>query len=267
MLSIMEASKTAGKPEKPKVPQPSLRMADASTRHITRFVWVLFPMTLIWAIAIYFIIKHTSGELSGPKWIYFGYGSFSSHFCFLLFVGGFQSFATMGLHSVELLVNRSRDELLWRRAAPHSRRRNIPGAPKSYGSIIAAVTSWQSVGLYAFKPIVHWLFGNSLSAKSNIQDPSAKGNMSPPYTFGLAAIILFLAFFGTILARMRPAGCIPAAWGHLQTLADLIDDWGDGDAEKLFWGDKGQGEGGVRHAGTAVDKMKLGEIQMDFLYS
>ena len=231
-------------------------------------------MTLIWAVTIYVLAKDYAKQhptwVGGPRFVAMGEQSFSSHLYFLLFVGTFQTFATLGLHSAELLVNRSRDEVLWRRAASLHRKagpswaKKMPGAPKTYGSIIAALSSWQSVGLFILKPIVHWLFGSSLSAKGD--GDSLVGTMSPPYTFGLAAGILVLAAFGTILSRRRPVGYIPAAWGHLQTLADLIDEWGDGTVERLYWGDKGQGEDGIRHAGTSSDVTEINAIHMDTLY-
>lgn len=47
---------------------------------------------------------------------------------------------------------------------------------------------------------------------------------------------LFTAMM-SVLAFTSPAGPQPAAYGHLQTLADLIDYWPSRD-ERIFWGDK-----------------------------
>lgn len=59
----------------------------------------------------------------------------------------------------------------------------------------------------------------------------------------------------------------PATWGHLETLADLIDDWGMGDQGKIFWGDKGEGTVGARHVGTTGLQDRIGIIRMDSLYA
>lgn len=62
--------------------------------------------------------------------------------------------------------------------------------------------------------------------------------------------------FSTVLAFWKNGGQ-PAAFGHLQTLADLIDDWGVREDGRFWWGDKG-GMGGVRHAGTSCSREELG---------
>jgi hypothetical protein len=46
----------------------------------------------------------------------------------------------------------------------------------------------------------------------------------------------------------------------LQTLADLVDDWGGGKEGALFWGDKGE-DNGVRHAGTSREKANVRDIK------
>jgi hypothetical protein len=53
----------------------------------------------------------------------------------------------------------------------------------------------------------------------------------------LSAALLLLAAGNTYIATRQPRGCQPAAYGHLQTLADLIDDW----SPVMWWGHKGDG--------------------------
>jgi hypothetical protein len=50
------------------------------------------------------------------------------------------------------------------------------------------------------------------------------------------------------MARHRPQ---PSTWGHLATLADLVDDWEEGPKVKLRWGYEGDGQWGTKHAGTS----------------
>ena len=52
-------------------------------------------------------------------------------------------------------------------------------------------------------------------------------------------------------------GPLPATFGHLQTMADLIDDWDD----RMFWGHKEDGM--PNYAGTSakrLDMPKRGEL-------
>ena len=272
MLSTLDSAKHVSGPVRPQTTQPSLRATDPSARHITRFVWALFPITLIWGTAVAVIVKQYPRGNSGPRRVGLTDSNTSSHVYGLLFVSAFQTFATLGLHVVELLVNRSRDEILWRRAGNFRRNSSkvnynkMPGAPKSYSSTFAAFGNWRSLTLFALKPIIHWLFGSSLAIASGTDISWAWGVMDPSYTFGLSATVFLLAVFATILARARSKGPMPATWGHLQTVADCIDDWGRGRVEKLYWGDKGQLDDNVRHAGTSNEPTTLADVRMDSLY-
>jgi len=159
-----------------------------------------------------------------------------------------QSCVTLGLHCVELLVNVTRDEAVWRKASSRK------GSDSKASPIIAAITSGQSITLIAFKSIIQWIFGYAFSA-----NVAAWMNLLPMIV--LTVLMLFLALFVEYLARYRPKGPQPVTYGNLQALADLVDDWSPG---TIYWGDKG-GVGGVRKAGTADHP--LPEIQMDALYS
>ncbi|KAK3174149.1 hypothetical protein OEA41_001393 [Lepraria neglecta] len=204
MIPAAEASNHVDGPRRPSVHQPSLRETDASARHVIRFVWLLVPAAALWAVVLAAAWTNGLRFAFRSEASYITKDNISSHGYGLLIVGVCQTFITMGLHCVEILVNRSRDEVLWRQAASRKRKSRTPpqqkssGAPKSYSSIAAAMTN-----------------------------------------------------------------VVPAAWGHLQTLADLIDDWGDGQVEKLYWGDKGQNSDGTRHAGTSNDVMAVGEIYLE----
>jgi hypothetical protein len=50
------------------------------------------------------------------------------------------------------------------------------------------------------------------------------------------ALFIFASFF-TLIARFRPRGPQPAAYGHLQTLANLVDEW----SPVMWWGHKEDG--------------------------
>ena len=130
---------------------------------------------------------------------------------------------------------------------------------------MAALTSWQYVTLFALKPVTHWFFGNSISLSTG---EFVTATLDPLWTFGLAAAALLVALLGYSLASWCPRGSIPAAWGHIQTIADLVDDWGDETSDKLFWGDKGQPNGlGIRHAGTSSNVEDVTEPRIYSPYS
>lgn len=86
------------------------------------------------------------------------------HLFALLIVAALQSLVTMSVHCVELLVNRSRDEQLWRKAMRQRHRKNAENSNSGsadirISSFKAALTSWQTITLFAFKPVIHWMFG------------------------------------------------------------------------------------------------------------
>ncbi|EMC93491.1 hypothetical protein BAUCODRAFT_243344 [Baudoinia panamericana UAMH 10762] len=142
---------------------------------------------------------------------------------------------TFGLHCAELQVNLSRDEAFWRKAT------NINGCQlEQYDSVKAAFTSWQSLTLSAFKTILHWLFGLSVAV---LNGRVYFGAAQIVYLGLLAAVA---ASFVTYITGRRPRGPQPAAYGHLQTLTNLIDEW----SPTMYWGHKSDGFP-APHAGTA----------------
>ncbi|KAK0302769.1 hypothetical protein LTR01_008536 [Friedmanniomyces endolithicus] len=261
LQSAFDTVRASGEePFRPRLRQPSVRSTDSAVRHVTRFVWLLTAATFAWAITVAVLIAvlpKQAANVSGyfPN-LNLELPIVASLFATLVIVAVFQTFATMGLHSVELLVNRSRDEQCWRHASTTARGtgtlgKDQIGSKKAYNSIKAAFTSWQSLSLYFLKPLVHWLFGSSLST-SNFAGRSA-AYMDNHFIFALGVANLILAILATLLSRHQPNGVIPSAWGHIQTLTNLVDDWGDGTVGKLYWGDKGLNQDGTRHAGTASD--------------
>ena len=88
----------------------------------------------------------------------------------------------------------------------------------------------------------------------------------------VAGIMIVLMVFVLSCTRFGPRGAQPSAFGHLQTLADIIDDWGEGAKRKLWWGDKGpaysESSGQVlRRAGTSSKQDGVEQIQTTELYS
>jgi len=168
----------------------------------------------------------------------------------LAVVSAAQAVITLAFHCAELLVNLSRDEKLWRRATRKE------GLDIKYNSIIAAATSWATISLFILKPVVHWVFGFSMTAASG----STGGiDMRAPQILYLTLVAAIAAVVASIIGWRRPKGPQPATYGHLQTLADLIDEW----HPVMFWGHKGTTEG-VSHAGTSSGRLPA--VDMAELY-
>jgi len=161
----------------------------------------------------------------------------------------FQSILTMGLHCTELLVNMSRDEDIWRETT--IRHGYIPR-----NALVIIIRSWKNIILLILKPIVHWLFSLGMTFYY-----SAGIFMRPPQLLYLSIALVVLAGLGTFVCLTKPKGPQPAAFGHVQTLANLIDEW----SEPLFWGSKGRGVRGICHAGTSSSPLK--EIDLAEVYA
>ncbi|KAL1840922.1 hypothetical protein VTJ49DRAFT_7620 [Mycothermus thermophilus] len=139
-----------------------------------------------------------------------------------------QSIVTLALHCAELIVNLARDEKVFRELI------GPRGTNPRYSSILAAFTSWQTLFLFALKAGVHWMFGLAINMQFQLGV-----NMHPPQIFYFAALSLIAAILGLALSMWRPSGKLPPSYGHLQTIVDIIDDWGDSGC--MFWGEKYKG--------------------------
>lgn len=158
-----------------------------------------------------------------------------------------QSVFTVGLHCAELQCQLVRDEAIWRDVGSSEGRLQS----SIYNSIIQPLQSWQGAGLLIFKVVVHWLFGFAMTV-----DYGQGVLMRPPQIVYLTvAWLLFVVFLAAVTMK-RPAGCLPTAYGHLQTMVDVADEWN----ERMYWGDKGllaDGDtgAGMRHAGTSSEQL------------
>ena len=82
-------------------------------------------------------------------------------------------------------------------------------------------------------------------------------NMYLPQIIYFTSFALVLAAFGTYLTLRRPPGPLPASFGHIQTIADVIDEWADSGC--MFWGHKMEGDSPTDrcYAGTRTMQLKL----------
>jgi hypothetical protein len=88
--------------------------------------------------------------------------------------------------------------------------------------------------LFIAKEVMHWIIGRSVLPSIGLED---NGDSYTSYQNGFqfdmvysrliiyAILAILLAVFATYLASQKTRGCQPATFGHLQTLADLVNDW------------------------------------------
>lgn len=257
-------------PTTPKLKQGPAITAHPEVKWVLGLLWSLVPLGGIWGGAIYtMIIKGNPHGVQGNSWQFIPQftGNTDSSICSaarctdgtsvlnvgwtaksgaigsigsIFLIAFFQAGLTLALHCAELLVNLSRDEGIFRMAITPK------GTDPRYNSIVAAFTSWQTITLFAFKAAVHWLFGLSIN-----NDFKLGVNMYPPQIFYFTAFALMVAVFATYVSARRPVGMLPATFGHLQTMADLIDEWED----RMFWGHKQNGY--PNYAGTSARRLPM----------
>jgi hypothetical protein len=206
----------------------------------------------------------------------------------LLFITAIQATQSFALHCTELLVNISRDENHWRNAYDGigTSGRCPKGSLLASDSLKDAIRSWEYITLSIFKSLLHWSVGQAMLPYMNgkfidpvewLSPSSVEGELAlAGITFYMtytrlmlyAGLAILLASFATFLALRKRSGPQPATMGHLQTIADLVDDWTLNEKGRIFWGDKGADtEAGIRHAGTSSDPDALDKVSLDAIYA
>jgi hypothetical protein len=207
----------------------------------------------------------------------------------ILFICLVQSVHTVALHCVELFVNLSRDESIWRKAYKTGEKPAV-GTSLRTNPALAASSSWENLVLFSSKALLYWLIGQSMSSWM-LPSPTEedKNSVDPSYALGVvmlyarlclyAILVIVLATFTTFLALRKRRGHLPATMGHLLTIANLVDEWRTDSRGRLFWGDKTPAEDEndvvgmvpdtdmVRHAGSSLDRSLVGPIRNDALYA
>ncbi|KAG1801951.1 uncharacterized protein BJ212DRAFT_1487507 [Suillus subaureus] len=128
---------------------------------------------------------------------------------------------TLGLHFSELIANVIRDERQWRCATG---RKGLRAATNPLKTIFT-------------HPICLVLF------------------IAKPFL----PLFIFACFF-TFVALRRPRGSQPAAYGHVQTLANLVDEW----SPVMWWGHK---EDGIPYCHAGTSEHPLPDVKMDCVYA
>jgi hypothetical protein len=164
---------------------------------------------------------------------------------------------TLGLHCSELIANVIRDERHWRCATGRK------GLRTAMNPATTIFTQPICLVLFVAKAFLHWMFGRSFQIYNNVSDRKLQGMwvaMNTPQIWNLSIALLIFAGFFTFVALYRPRGPQPATYGHLQTLANLVDEW----SPLMWWGHKEDGTS-YCHAGTSDHP--LPDVKMDCVYA
>ncbi|KAG2046593.1 hypothetical protein BDR06DRAFT_171382 [Suillus hirtellus] len=253
---------TYGGPAKPPETQPSAWHAHPSIRKVVILLWVIVAAYAGWA-ALVIYISHS--PLTLKRWSFL-HNSNSDSMAYelsssipeawiLLFV--VQGPLTLGLHCSELIVNVIRDEKQWRRA---TRRQGLRVATNPLKPIL---TDPICLILFVAKPFLHWMFALSFEigtgAYNETQDSFSAWIFTAQICNLCIALFIFACFF-TFVARRRPHGPQPAAYGHLQTLANLVDEW----SPVMWWGHK---EDGIPYCHAGTSDHPLLDVKMNCIYA
>ncbi|KZP24914.1 hypothetical protein FIBSPDRAFT_1041725 [Athelia psychrophila] len=302
MRDVLQGQSTTPDPLEPSARQPSAWMANPAVKKVVIVVWGLIPVYALWGAIIYVLsiyvntrvfesaniatIGHGSQKLSDISWAFlpnintlsFGVsynnadrrGLPSAGWALLLLVFmTMQSCLTLMLHYCEAIINTTRDEQVWRRAAGG---RGV--AISQQGPLRATLSSWRNVFLLVAKSF-YWMFGHSLTVEAAVVGYNFDGIevvATCAQLWYLSIVLVGFAIITTLIAIYKPHGPQPAAYGHFQTLADLIDEWppeepipGNKLHPVLHWGHKSNKDG-VCHAGTSSDKSLVHPVHMKGMY-
>ncbi|KAG2148037.1 hypothetical protein DEU56DRAFT_106450 [Suillus clintonianus] len=274
MRSVSDMNGDGG-PATPSKTQPSAWRAHPSIRKVVIFLWVVVAACAGWgAFVMHIWDKVPSTRFSSPplamstwslsfneKSNYIGYymPDAGPQWWILVFINlaVVQGPLTLALHCSELIANVIRDERQWRHATTRK------GLHTATNPLTAILTHPICIVLFVTKPFLHWMFGLSFV----VSDGAADGVLGRFAIFMLTAqiwnlcIALFiLACCFTFVALRRPRGPQPATYGHLQTLANVVDEW----SPVMWWGHKGDGPQ-CCHAGTSDHP--LPDVRMGFAYA
>ncbi|KAG8993649.1 hypothetical protein FRB94_010501 [Tulasnella sp. JGI-2019a] len=234
-------------PIRPMPRQPSIWSTHKAA---PRVVWFVSGTLVAWAgwICIVWFVPPPDA-----LWFRTSEAPLGSLMLSLMYLAAAQSVVTIVLHCCELVTTLARDEVVWRAAS------KTQGARPAGNPLKVVLRSWKSAALLLAKPAIHWYFGINVSV-------TAGEGFQVLWIAEYFPIVLFLvAVFITIVATRRPSGPQPAAYGHVQTLADLVDEW----SLTLYWGhkvDRVAGPWPVCHAGTTKSG-PLPPIRMEEFYA
>ncbi|KAG9029791.1 hypothetical protein FRB95_004888 [Tulasnella sp. JGI-2019a] len=243
MRPVSKTKDSLIKPVPPLSVQPSALSSHKTVYRVLWFVWLALAVWAGWMSiwGVYGAPNRLQFNDSAAPLRPLGLG--------LLYLAAVQSVVTIDLHCCELVTTLTRDELVWRAASTPA------GAQPAGNPLKVVLGSWQSVVLLMAKPAIHWFFGITLSIVAG------EGLYGTSLILCFPLVLFVVALFTTVVATRKPLGPQPAAYGHIQTLADLVDRW----SMVMYWGDKEKLGWPVWHAGT--NNIPLPYVRMGELYA
>ncbi|KAG2345094.1 hypothetical protein BDR05DRAFT_961042 [Suillus weaverae] len=243
-------------PTRPSETQPSAWRAHPSIRKVVISLWGIVAACAGWAALVMYIWHKYLGPssispyaLNTQTWSfipnsqdrqlnYIGYvmPSVGIQWWILLFanIAVVQGPLTLGLHCSELIANVIRDERQWRCATARK------GLRVATNPVKMIFTHPICLVLFVAKPFLHWMFGLSFIVYNDAIESKLAGlsvTMLNAQIWNLCIALFIFACFFTFVALRRPHGPQPAAYGHVQTLANLVDEW----SPVMWWGHKDDG--------------------------
>ncbi|KAG1773771.1 hypothetical protein EDD22DRAFT_965064 [Suillus occidentalis] len=258
-MCCVSALEVYGDPARPSETQSSAWHAHPSIRKVVISLWCIVAACAGWAALVMYIWN----KLLNPNWSSncIGYDMPGVNFevWILVFVtmAVVQGPLTFGLHCSKFIVNVIRDERQWRCAAGRK------GLTKATNPLKPIFTHPVCLVLFVAKPFLHWMFGLSfITANDAIggQVGDLSVGMLTAQIWNLSIALFIFACFLTFVALRRPRGPQPAAYGHVQTLANLVDEW----SPMMWWGHK---EDGIPYCHAGTSDHPLPDVKMDCVYA
>ncbi|KIK40293.1 hypothetical protein CY34DRAFT_274313 [Suillus luteus UH-Slu-Lm8-n1] len=278
-MRCVSALDVYGDPARPSETQPSAWHAHPSIRKVVISLWGITAACAGWAaLVMYLWGKYVGGRSSfassvaltaqtwsfipktGPyNYIQYAMPGIGIQWWILVFVNVavVQGPLTFVLHCSELIANVIRDERQWRCATGRK------GLKIATNPVKPIFTHPICLVLLVAKPFLHWMFGLSFI----ISTPAGNGTlvilfivMLTAQIWNLCIALFILACFFTFVALRRPRGPQPAAYGHVQTLANLVDEW----SPVMWWGHK---EDGIPYCHAGTSDHPLPDVKMDCVYA
>ncbi|EIW77443.1 hypothetical protein CONPUDRAFT_76160 [Coniophora puteana RWD-64-598 SS2] len=158
-----------------------------------------------------------------------------------------QGLLAVTLHLVGIIVNTAQDEQYWRQLG------HPKGLRLDTNTVLQFITSPLSVFTLS-KPILHWML--SLTSNADIYS-TLIFEWYPVQILNFTLFLAMVAAILTMLALWRPRGFQPATYGHIQSIADLVDEWPAEGQKRMYWGHKGLHE--PRHPERRFSDWHAGE--------
>ncbi|KAG1812437.1 uncharacterized protein BJ212DRAFT_1483071 [Suillus subaureus] len=267
-----------GGPTRPSETQPSAWHAHPSIRKVINSLWALVIACAGWGALVLYIhntYESYTGTLTWKSWSFFpdDQNSLYSLRYPLLLTGGpspwwiltyvnlaiIQGPLTLCLHCSELIANVIRDEGQWRCGTGQK------GMTPAMNPLKSVIVNPLCLALFIAKPALHWVFGLCFvlygviyRIDTNNSDvifvAAGNGmNMYPMQCYLCSPVF-------TLVALRQRRGPQPAAYGHLQILANLVDEW----APVMWWGHK---EDGIPYCHAGTSGQVLPAVKMDCVYA